>query len=349
VRPGVNRAIGAIVKLGTDDGRIGFNVFVENGAHVIVDVSGYFTGPDDNLSSSGLFVPVTPSRLMDTRKGQGGKKRLWPGWTRAFAMPSAYSSDAGTAVLNVTAARTMARGFFSVNAAQTRSGTPTTSSLNVSGPDETVANHVVSRISTTGLEVFSSKGGDVIADLVGYYKGTPAAATKPVPEDPPPPPIAPPYWMVAPSISRLNSGRSVASGSSALAVVNSGKIWHWTGTGYVGNNNHNVATFGHRTDYGGPLYFADRLKAGDRVYVSTGDQRTYVYKYRRRDLTSKNNAQILAATQFLKGETLSLIACTVGYDRSKSAYPDAWAPTSLEYRIIVTFKLEYWTDDIPLQ
>ena len=212
-------------------------------------------------------------------------------------MPSAYRSDAGTAVLNVTAARTMARGFFSVNAAQTRLGDPTTSSLNVSGPNETVANHVVSRISTTGLEVFSSKGGDVIADLVGYYKGTGAGANRPVPPDPAPPAIPPPYWVVAPSIGRMNGGRSVASGASSSATVNSGKIWHWTGTGYVGNNNHNIATFGHRTDYGGPLYFVDDLKAGDRIYVSTTDQRTYVYKYDRRELTSKSNAQILAATQ----------------------------------------------------
>ena len=349
VRPGVNRAIGAIVKLGTESGRIGFNVFVERGAHVIVDVTGYFTGPGDNLSSSGLFVPVTPVRLMDTRSGQRGKKRLWPGWTRAFDMPSAYRSDAGTAVLNVTAARTMGRGFFSVNAAQTRKGTPTTSSLNVAGPGETVANHVVSRISSAGLEVFSSKGGDVIADLVGYYRGVSAGATMPVPVDPSPPPIAPPYWMVAPSISRLNGGRSVVAGASSARTVDSGRIWHWTGTGHVGNNRYNVATFGHRTDAGGPFYFVDDLKAGDRIYVSTSDQRTYVYTYNRRELTSKNDAQILAATQRLNGESLSLIACTVGYDRSKSAYPDAWAPTSLLYRIVVTFALEYWIDDIPLQ
>ena len=349
VRPGVNRAIGAIVKLGTDGGRIGFNVFVEKGAHVIVDVSGYFTGPDDNLSSSGLFVPVTPERLMDTRKGHGGKKRLWAGWTRAFSMPPEYRSDAGTAVLNVTAARTMARGFFSVNAAQTRSGTPTTSSLNASGPNETLANHVVSRISAAGLEVYSSSGGDVIADLVGYYKGASSSATAPVPPEPAPQAIAPPYWMVAPSISRMNAGRSVASGASASATVNSGKIWHWTGTGFVGNNNRNIGTFGHRTDYGGPLYYVDRFTVGDRIYVSTLDQRTYIYKYSRRELTSKSNLQILAATQRVSGETLSLIACTVGFDRSKSAYPNRWAPTSLEYRIIVTFSLEDWIDNIPLQ
>ena len=106
--------------------------------------------------------------------------------------------------------------------------------------------------------------------------------------------------------------------------------------------------FGHRTDAGGPLYYADQLGTGDQVFMSTSDQRTYVYRYNRRELTSKDDRQILAATQRLGGETLSLIACTVGFDRSKSRYPDQWAPTSLEYRIVVTFTLEYWTDDIPL-
>jgi hypothetical protein len=296
-----------------------------------------------------LFVPVTPVRVMDTRRGQRGKKRLWPGWTRAFDMPAAYRGDAGTAVLNVTAARTMAPGFFSVNAAQTRSGTPTTSSLNVAGVNETVANHVISRVSNKGLEVFSSRGGDVIADLVGYYKGSSANASLPVPADPPPPSIPPPYWMTAPSIARMNSGRNVVTGANATQTVDTGQIWHWTGTGFVGNNRYNVATFGHRTDAGGPFYYVDELEPGDRVYLSTSDQRTYVYKYNRRELTSKNDAQILAATQRLAGESLSLIACTVGFDSTKSRYPDRWAPTSLKYRIIVTFALEYWTDDIPLE
>ena len=81
----------------------------------------------------------------------------------------------------------------------------------------------------------------------------------------------------------------------------------------------------------------------------TSDQRTYVYKYNHRELTSRSDSQILAATQRLSGESLSLIACTVGYDRSKSRYPNQWAPTSLLYRIVVTATLEYWTDDIALQ
>jgi hypothetical protein len=64
----------------------------------------------------------------------------------------------------------------------------------------------------------------------------------------------------------------------------------------------------------------------------------------RRDLTDANNANILAATRFHAGTTLSLIACTVGYDRSKSRWPDMWAPTSLKYRIVVTGELVSWRE-----
>lgn len=348
VRQNENRAIGALVKLGLDGrGRPGFNVLVKNGAHILVDIDGFITGPSANRSSGGLFVPLDPIRLMDTRTGQKGKKRLWPGWTRAFDLPSGIRSEAGTAVLNMTAARTMSGGFFSVNAAQTRRGTPATSSINVAGVDDTVANHVVGQASTAGIEVYSSNGGDVLADLVGYFKSAPVGATRPVPVDPPPPAIAPPYWTRVPSISRMNSGRSSVSGRSSKAVVDSGQLWHWTGTGSVGQGTY-IAVFGHRTDAGGPFYYLDQLGPGSQTFMSTSDQRTYVYRYNRRELTSKDESQILAATQRLGGETLSLIACTVGFDRSKSRYPDQWAPTSLEYRIVVSFTLEYWTDDIAL-
>jgi hypothetical protein len=346
---GENRAIGAMVKLGRDAGnRVGFNVFVERGAHVIVDVTGFITGASASSSTTGLFVPVDPVRLMDTRRGHGGKKRLWPGWTRAFSLPAQYQAEAGTAVVNVTATRTMGPGFFTVNAAQTRVGTPTVSSLNVSGVNQSVANHVVSRVSTAGLECFSQAGGDLIADLVGYYTGSRETASAPIPVDPPPPAIAPPYTMTVPTLSRMESGRSVETGVSK-AVVDTGRIWHWLGTGYVGSGQYNVGTFGHRTDGGGPLYYVDYLGEGDVAYMSTTDQRTYVYKYEGREITSSNDSEILAATRRIaNAESLAIVACTVGNDRSKSAYPNQWAATSLDYRIVVRFAFQYWTDDIEL-
>jgi hypothetical protein len=346
---GENRAIGAMVKIGRDTAkRVGFNIFVERGAHVLVDVTGYITGPGASLSTTGLFVPVDPVRLMDTRRGHGGKKRLWPGWTRAFSLPAKYQSLASSAVVNLTATRTMGPGFFTVNGAQTRVGTPAVSSLNVSGANQSVANHVVSRVTSAGLECFSQSGGDLIADLVGFYTGGRATVTAPVPVDPPPPAIGPPYTMTIPGLNRMDSGRAVVTGS-ATSVVDSGRIWHWVGTGWVGSRQYSVGTFGHRTDAGGPLYYVDYLGPDNRVFMSTTDQRTYVYKYQGREITSDNDAQILAATRRItNGESLAIVACTVGYDRTKSAYPNAWAPTSLRYRIVIRFTFEYWTDDIPL-
>ncbi len=347
---GQNRAIGAMVKIGRDsNGRVGFNIFIKNGCHVLVDATGFITGPSASTSSTGLFVPVNPTRLMDTRRGHGGKKRLWPRWTREFSLPSQYAAEAGSAVINLTAARTMGPGFFSVNAARTRVGTPTVSSLNVSAPGQNIANHVVSNVSTAGLECYSQSGGDLIADLVGYYKGSRRGASAPIPVDPPPPGVAPPYFMRIPSILRMQSGRSTVSGASSTAVVNSGRIWHWAGTAYVGNGRYNIATFGHRTDAGGPLYYSDQIGPGALAYMSTTDQRTYVYEYAGRELTSDSDAQILAATRRITGEeSLSVIACTVGFDSTKSRYPDQWAPTSLKYRIVVRFRFKSWSDDIPL-
>ena len=82
----------------------------------------------------------------------------------------------------------------------------------------------------------------------------------------------------------------------------------------------------------------------DVVRVVTADQRLYVYEYTRREVTSRFGNDILAATQRLGGESLSIVACTVGFDSSKSAYPDPWAPTSLLYRIVVTLTLREWRD-----
>jgi sortase (surface protein transpeptidase) len=88
----------------------------------------------------------------------------------------------------------------------------------------------------------------------------------------------------------MDAGRSVVSAGDAKPVVDSGKIWHWAGTGYVGQGRFNVAAFGHRTGAGGPLYFVGQLTVGDRIYMVTSDQRSYVYKYSRRELTSDSSS-----------------------------------------------------------
>ena len=213
--------------------------------------------------------------------------------------------------------------------------------MNFSGPGQIVPNHVITPVTTThGLQVFSSHGAHVLVDLAGYFTGKPKIPQLAKYVNPPPPP-SPPEWTLR--VPRLGLTSIVRDGA-AVAVTNAGFSWHWTGTGLMGQENAHVAMFGHRTEAGGPYRYLDQLQVGDTFTVTTTDRREYTYRMVRRDLTDSQNSNILAATRFHPGTTLSLIACTVGYDRSKSRYPDAWAPTSLKYRIVVTGELVSWRE-----
>ena len=64
--------------------KTGVDIYAFAGGHVIVDVFGYFTGSSAASSSDGLFVPVAPTRFLDTRTDDnplGPKQRLFAGWT----------------------------------------------------------------------------------------------------------------------------------------------------------------------------------------------------------------------------------------------------------------------------
>jgi Sortase domain len=339
------RGIGTMVKLGVENGRLGFNLYLQSGAHVIVDVAGFMTGESASRSTTGQFVPIEPARLLDTRRGDGGMKRLWPKWTRAFTLPAEYASQASAIAMNLAVTRTMGRGYFTLLGAQMRR--EEVSNLNVTGPNQTLSNHAITAVSTKGVECYSSAGGDVICDVVGWYKATSAGPSQPdldfPPADPDPPAAPTPYYI---NVPRLNLGRNVLSGESE-PVVDTGHFWHWTGTGLVGQG-HAIATFAHRTEAQGPLRQIHTMVPGDQVALFTGDQRKYTYEYVDRVVTSKDPDEILASTQFRNNEeTLAIVACTVGFDASKSAYPDKWAPTSLEWRIIVRMRYVRWEDVIP--
>jgi hypothetical protein len=62
-RRGQTRAAGFV---GTVNA-FGISIFSSTGGHLIVDVSGYFTGASSAWSSAGLFVPIDPTRILDTR------------------------------------------------------------------------------------------------------------------------------------------------------------------------------------------------------------------------------------------------------------------------------------------
>ena len=336
--PSQTRAAAVIVPVPTIGGRRKIKVYSLKSAKVIVDVTGYYTSETSAFSQVGLFVPVDPVRLVDTRDpGQIG--RLWPRWVVEAKLPASAAPNASAVVLNVTGVSTRAAGFLTVSPA--RQPIPKTSNVNFSGPGQVVPNHAITSVTAThGLQIYSSHGAHVLADMAGYFTGSPKVPTVSKYVNPAPP-AAPPEWILR--IPRMGLTTRVRTGDPKR-ITDGGDSWHWTGTGFMGNTGSHVSVFGHRTEAGGPYRHIDTMVVGDQFTVTTGDSREYTYRMVRRDLTDANNTNILNATRAHSGTTLSLIACTVGHDRSKSRWPDVWAPTSLKYRIVVTGELISWRE-----
>jgi hypothetical protein len=324
---GQTRAAGAVVTLRTVGGRRGFKVWSYGGGHVIVDVAGYYTGDNSPNSSDGLFVPMTPLRILDTRR-PGAIGRLWARWMVEAAIPGPAGTAAQAIVANVTAVDARGGGFFTVLAARTP--LRTVSNLNVVAKHDVVANHVISRISTVGLAVYAEIGAHVVVDMAGYFTGTPAFPTEPPYVNPPPPAVGPPWQLEVP---RLGLTSSVEDAPDPDPVVDAGGSWHWTGTGRMGEAAH-VSLFAHRTAHGGIYRDIHLIQPGDEMFIVTDDDRRFRYRMARRDLTSADPLDVLTRTRQLPGSTLSLIACT----------KPNFLPTSTAFRIVVTGELVDWVE-----
>jgi hypothetical protein len=161
----------------------GVDVYSHAGGHVIVDVSGWFTGPSSGESTLGLYVPaVTPLRVADTRGGDP----IWHGGE--IDVPIGIAGASAVA-LNVTLVGARGWGFMTAHAARTPR--PATSTVNAGAKGETAANFAVIPLSTSGIGVAADGGGDLVADLAGWFVGEPVTATLGPPVNVRPPVCAP--------------------------------------------------------------------------------------------------------------------------------------------------------------
>lgn len=148
----------------------GYISFVDRaGGYLVVDVSGWFTGDDAPGSDTGLFVPLAPDRLADTRAGE----RIWRHGTIEVGSPV----PAAALVTNVTVTRPDRAGYVSAFPAGT--ARPLVSAVNPVAAEHTLANLTITPISTRGLAYFASVGTDLVVDVTGYFTGQPVAATEP--------------------------------------------------------------------------------------------------------------------------------------------------------------------------
>jgi hypothetical protein len=145
---------------------------------VILDVVGWTSITGNDSDTSGLYRPLTPSRLLDTRSGLGGSTTLGAGQTLNLSVLNqggVPASGVEAVVLNVTATNATSGGYLAVYPA---GGSAQSSSVNF-GRGQTVPNRVIVSAGASGqISVYNAAGStDVIVDVGGWFTDGSDAST----------------------------------------------------------------------------------------------------------------------------------------------------------------------------
>lgn len=148
------------------------DVYSSSGTHVLADVAGWFTDASATPSTTGLFVPVTPSRLLDTRApgqakpGDGAQVPLAP-----LGQAGIPASGVSAVMLNVTATAPTGGGF--VQVLPTGQGVVGGSSnLNLERVGQTVANAAIATLGDGGgVTLYTLRSAHLLADVAGWFSG----------------------------------------------------------------------------------------------------------------------------------------------------------------------------------
>ena len=167
--PAQTRANQIFVPL-SDDGVI--ELFTTSDTHLIFDLTGWYTGDAHDVSLSGRFVPVSPTRLLDTRRESAvsysaGKPDGIALVRISQATNAGLPADAAALSLTVTATEASDAGFVQVApAGQLVRGASST--LNLAYAGQTIANGT-SVGSNGGVDLHVPNGAHLVVDLAGFY------------------------------------------------------------------------------------------------------------------------------------------------------------------------------------
>lgn len=168
LRPGVDSA--DLVTVAVDSARA-IDLYVNQGtARLIVDVAGWYSSTD--ASASDVYVPMSPTRVLDTGAGVGTTATSSGPGAALTLTPSALHvpANADAVTVNLTAVGGAAPTF--VSAYPAGAARPTTSVLNVSAHDTRAALGTI-RISPSGLTIYNNAGTvRLVADIQGWYSSS---------------------------------------------------------------------------------------------------------------------------------------------------------------------------------
>jgi YVTN family beta-propeller protein len=245
-------------------------VFVQQATDVVVDLVGTFTDDSASPSTDGLFVPLPPTRVLDSRAAaplprlQGGFRADLPLAGRA-GIPM---SGVAAVVMNLTATESSDAGF--VTAYPARTAMPPTSNLNTGRTWQTIANLSIVATGTGGVvSLLAQRTTQLVADVSGWFTGAPAPIDPTVPAHAPPPTLPPSDGTLVPagSIGGNISPKSVVATGGGLVFAQN-MIYSHTITVY-GRDRRLLATIpdGYGGLQGGPVEAAV-TPDGRHVYVS---------------------------------------------------------------------------------
>jgi hypothetical protein len=165
--PGLVRANLVAAKVGVG-GKV--CLYINSATDIVADLMG-------SAPAASPFVPTVPERVLETRASEGqinySAARPVPGQTIEVKVvgfgQTKVPADAGTVLLNVTAADPTDPGYVTVFPCG--SPRPLASNLNLNGT--TVPNLVSAKVGDGGRVCLYTTGAtDLVADILGYYPGT---------------------------------------------------------------------------------------------------------------------------------------------------------------------------------
>lgn len=281
----------------------GIAVFSEAGGHLLIDLAGWYTGESAPSSGDGLFVPITPQRLLDTRNTPdplGAGISLFHGWS--LELPVIGQAGIGYGVsavaLNVTATNSFGAGYVTTwPAGQPR---PETSSLNLNRGGQTVAGHVVMRAGEPGIGFYSDGGTDLLADVFGWYTGTPATRVVYKDPNPTPAPMSFPGRLEVPAIGLTT--RVLQGVADAVVNVDPGHLTESSAPNQPGN----VAIFGHRESHGEEFKYLHQVPNGSMVKLTMGST-SFIYQVTSTDIVYPDDQSLYYSGS--AEQSITLIAC----------------------------------------
>jgi len=132
---------------------------------LLADVVGYFTSSSAPNSSAGLFVPITPSRQLDSR--EPAPRSPVAAGTVIETDVSDVAPDAIAIAGNVTLTDSLQGGYLQVAGPPIHPGA--SSNLNVAYDAQTIANAVVSPIAGGLVDTFVNSPMHEILDVTGWF------------------------------------------------------------------------------------------------------------------------------------------------------------------------------------